>query len=257
MLAARRGAHRPACAILRMDQAWFHAPSAVGPRFAVTWIMAQQQHPSIPESSRFPRAPQPFLPTDDPLEQVGTPSRDVAPTHLLPVDRDISGPPSAAPRRVVSQPQLPVDVNAFGRAPEFEPRDSERHGYRASYDDGQPYEARPADSKRNFEQEYAAPRRQARADDEVQYTTSPFAVPGSEAHIPVEKPGLGSRVLGTACLAASAVLGVAALVLTIFMQVYIAVPTFLVAGALFYAGRGSWRESAERNGERSDPYSVR
>jgi hypothetical protein len=97
-----------------------------------------------------------------------------------------------------------------------------------------------------------APRRQPRAGDDVHYTTSPFETPRSEHDrsatpvAPTEKRGLVSRAAGTVLLASGGVVGVAAVVLTLLMQVYISVPLFLVAFGLFYAGRGSLRDSAEQ-----------
>lgn len=104
-------------------------------------------------------------------------------------------------------------------------------------------------------------RRQPRADDHVHYTTSPFQAPrpvGGQLGVPIdphEKRGFLSRAAGTWLLATSAVVAAAALVLTVLMQVYIAVPLFLIAGALFYSGKGSLRESSYEATEpvHSDP----
>lgn len=142
------------------------------------------------------------------------------------------------------------------------PRTTESRGGAYAYGGGA-NEGHKATFGHDLEEESIPPseRRQPRADDDVHYTTSPFRAPrpvGGKLGTPIdpqEKRGFLSRAAGTSLLAASAVCAAAALVLTVLMQVYISVPLFVIAGALFYAGRGSLRESSNKVTEpvNSDP----
>lgn len=93
-------------------------------------------------------------------------------------------------------------------------------------------------------------RRQPRADDDVHYTTSPFATPGDrplsagEPIDPADKRGLVSRTAGVVVLGLSAVFAVAALVLTATIHIHLAIPLALLAAGLVYVGRRMLRQSS-------------
>jgi Flp pilus assembly protein TadB len=63
---------------------------------------------------------------------------------------------------------------------------------------------------------------------------------------PGDKRGIAFRAKGTSLLCAGAILVVAGVILTAFLQVYVSVPLFLIAGALFFFGRRALNDSAKK-----------
>jgi hypothetical protein len=169
--------------------------------------MAQQHH-SSPTSSRLPRA---FIQPEE-LEASNRASQRVQSSRPIFSESDTTSGRAIpqVPKRRVSQTDVNGDVN---RGPT------------------------------------AAPRRQPRAEDDVHFTSRLFTArtDSSRPGTPIDakdKRGIVSRATGTALLGGSAIVALAAVVLTAFLQVYISVPLFLVAGALFYVGRKSVSKSA-------------
>lgn len=208
--------------------------------------MANQHPTNAADSSRYPRASQPFKPKSftqavDELEYV----------EAFRQASEAGHEPEAAFDGEYDEARQEVRSRG-GAAAMPEAVDGGAYAYGGGSNEGERATFDTMDRYQTSTVSFTAPRRQPRANDDVHYTTSPFEKPRdaadrrAEAIDPEEKRGLVSRAAGTMLLIGAALFGVAAVVLTVLMQVYISVPLFLVALGLFYAGRGSLRDSAER-----------